>query len=160
MGVTTMTEQRLQYTACGLDSIYLLDGFRFAEGKRGRVVKIEDQNGLHRAIGDFLIRQKRSLNGKELRFLRHELGLSQPKLAGLLGESEQSVARREKREKGWKRPTPQERLLRFMFEEQLGGNEPLVEFLRALADLDERENTDVEFKQLDGWQRAEERTAA
>lgn len=49
----TMNEQRLHYTACGLDNIYLLDGFHIVEGRRGRVVRIEDQQGLHKAIGSF-----------------------------------------------------------------------------------------------------------
>jgi|SRR5690554_2028022 len=155
-----MNEQRLHYTACGLDNIYLLDGFHVVEGKRGRSVRIEDQQGLHKAIGAFLIRQKRSLNGEELKFLRHELGLSQPALAHLLGESEQSVARREKRKQGWARPTPQERMLRFMFEERLGGNESLEEFLKALADLDAQQQEEVEFSKDGKWSLAEEKEAA
>lgn len=153
-----MDEQKLRYTRCGLDNVYLLNGFQVVETARGRVTKIEDQKGLHLAIGEFLIRQRRSLNGKELRFLRHELGLSQPKVAMLLGESEQSVARREKREKPWKRATPQERMLRYMFRQRLQGNENLEEFLRSLADMDEQENTTVEFRKPTQslWQRAEE----
>lgn len=155
-----MNEQMLHYTASGLDNIYLLDGFHYAESKRGRTVRIEDQAGLHRAIGRFLVRQKHCLTGNELRFLRHELGLSQPKLALLLGESEQSVARREKKQKRGKRPSSQERLLRFMYEEHSGGNETLSEFLKSLADLDERQNSEVVFEQSDGWRQTAEREAA
>ena len=144
-------EQRLHYTACGLDNIYLLDGFHRVETGRGRVVRIEDEQGLQRAIGAFLIRQKRSLTGHELRFLRIQLGLSQPKLGDLLGESEQSVARREKgKGKRAARPTLQEKVLRFMFEERLGGNEPLEDFLKALADLDEQQNAEVELRSKEG----------
>lgn len=158
-----MEEQKLRYTACGLDNVYLLDGYSIVETRRGRVIKIEDQQGLHRAIGELLIGQKRSLIGKELRFLRHQLGLSQPALANLLGESEQSVARREKRKKGWKKPTPQERMLRYMFEQRLSGNEKLEVFLKNLADLDEVTFTQLAFKKSKKtakWVRAESAIAA
>ncbi len=154
-------EQKLHYTACGLDDVFLLDGFHFTETKRGKILHIENVPGLHKAIGKFLIQQKRNLTGKELRFLRQELGLSQPNLANLLGESEQSVARREKR--AWNKTTPQEKILRFMFEQHIGNSEPLREFLRQLSDLDELESQKLEFKQTSDsrdWQRAEELLAA
>ncbi|HEX4294787.1 MAG TPA: hypothetical protein VHZ29_11685, partial [Rhizomicrobium sp.] len=76
-----MAEKRFKYTACGLDNIYLGNGFSIEKTSRGRVVRIEDLQGLHRAIGEMLVRQKRSLVGAELRFLRQELGLSQSRLA-------------------------------------------------------------------------------
>jgi DNA-binding transcriptional regulator YiaG len=163
MGTKMKEQDKLLYTACGLDNVYLLNGYHVVETKRGRMIRIDDQQGLHRAIGEYLVRQKRSLVGKELRFLRHQLGLSQPALATLLGESEQSVARREKRRKGWKKPIPQDRMLRYMFEQRLSGNEKLEEFLRSLADLDEANMTKVEFKKSKKtaqWERAEEAVAA
>lgn len=145
------TEQGLHYTACGLDNVYLLDGFHRVETGRGTVVRVEDEQGLQKAIGAFLIRQKRSLTGPELRFLRLQLGLSQPRLADLLGESEQSVARREKMKANRKRPTLQEKVLRYLFDERLGDNESLEEFLRSLADLDEQANATVEFRKDNEW---------
>ncbi len=56
-----MEEQKLRYTACGLDNVYLLDGYSIVETRRGRVIKIEDQQGLHRAIGELLIGQREAL---------------------------------------------------------------------------------------------------
>jgi hypothetical protein len=89
--------------------------------------------------------------------------LSQPGLANLLGESEQSVARREKRKKAWKKPTPQDRMLRYMYEQRLSGNERLEEFLQSLANLDELKLSRVEFKKskkTSQWERADEAIAA
>ena len=100
-----MKEQKLHYTSCGLDNVYLLNGYSVVKTRRGIVTRIEDPQGLHVAIGACLVRQKKGLTGKELRFLRHELGLSQPALATLLGESAQSVARREKNRRGLKKLT-------------------------------------------------------
>ena len=143
-----------RYTGCGLDNIFLVNGFTVKESTRGQVVHIHNIEGLHRAIGEALVRQKRSLTGKELRFLRNELGLSQSNLADLLGESEQSVARREKAEKRLKRPSPQERLIRFMYDEHIGGNEKLSAFLHDLAELDEERIDDAWKLEEDGWRKA------
>jgi putative transcriptional regulator len=163
MDVQMKEQEKLLYNACGLDNVYLLNGFHVVETRRGKSYRIDDIQGLHQAIGAYLIRQKRSLIGKELRFLRHQLGLSQPALANLLGESEQSVARREKRRKAWKKPTPQDRMLRYMFEQRLSGNERLEEFLQSLVNLDELKLNRVEFKKSKKtaqWERAEEALAA
>ena len=148
-----MARQRWKYTGCGLDGIYLLNGFELEDGKRGRVVKVRDLEGLHRAIGEDLVRQKRSLNGRELRFLRNELGLSQSTLADLLGESEQTVARREKAKRRPKRPTPQERLIRFLYEEHIGGSAKLTELLNDLTVLDNKRADEPWTLQDTGWSR-------
>jgi len=143
-----------RYTACGLDDIYLLDGFRITgNSPRGPVVQIEYVQDLHRAIGEDLIRQKRSLIGKELKFLRHELGLSQPALASLLGESEQSVARREKSKKRPKKSNTQERMIRYLYEEHIGGNEKLTQFLKDLAALDDGNDDEPWTLGKQGWHR-------
>jgi putative transcriptional regulator len=163
MGAQMKEQEKLIYTACGLDNVYLLNGYHVVETRRGRMIRIDDQQDLHRAIGEYLIKQKRSLIGKELRFLRHYLGLSQPALAALLGESEQSVARREKRKKNWKKPTLQDRVLRYMFEQRLSVDEKLEEFLRSLADLDEVALTHVAFKKskkTTQWERVGDTIAA
>jgi transcriptional regulator with XRE-family HTH domain len=147
-------EQRLHYTACGIDNIVLLNGFTYERGGRGRVVKIKDQEGLHRAIGELLIRQKNALSGRELRYLRHEMGLSQRHLAECLGESEQSVARREKSKKRRGVPGPQERMIRYMYEQFIGGDEELRGFLSFLTELDEVGKHELEFRMDTSWQRA------
>ena len=147
-----MNKQPWKYTACGLDDVYLLNGFHVeGEGSRGPVVRIEDIEGLHRAIGEGLVRQKHSLNGKELRFLRTELGLSQSNLASLLGESEQTVARREKAKRRLKTPTPQERMIRYLYEQHIGGDEKMTEFLRDMAALDEKGEEEAWNWENGGW---------
>jgi putative transcriptional regulator len=42
---------RYHYTECGLDNIYLLNGFDPVETPRGKGVTIRNIDGLHRAIG-------------------------------------------------------------------------------------------------------------
>ena len=152
-----MTTQGLHYTLCGLDSVYLLDGFEYEETKRGRRLHIHDQEGLHQTIGRCLVRQARGLTGRELKFLREELGLSQTSLARLIGESDQSVARREKREKPYKRPPAQERMIRFLYEERTQ-NEKLHDFLKSIANSDDFGDTaqlTFEFEKDDRWRKSE-----
>ena len=51
---------RYHYSECGLDNIYLYNGFEFVETPRGRAVNIRDIEGLHRAIGLILVRDKKN----------------------------------------------------------------------------------------------------
>lgn len=149
-----MADDKLHYTQCGLDNVFLLNGFAIEHGTRGQVVRVNDQQGLHAVIGEALIRQRSGLSGKEVRFLRHEMGLSQAVLARLLGEDEQSVARREKRAQGTKRVGAQERMIRYLYEQFIGGDEELSSFLKTLAEQDERAREDWEFRNAGGWNRA------
>src|SRR5215813_1070601 len=95
-----MASKRFRYSACGLDNVFLLNGYNLRSTPYGKGFAIDNVDGLHAAIGKRLIREKKTLNGKELRFLRHELDFSQNALATLLGVDEQSVARWEKGQSG------------------------------------------------------------
>jgi hypothetical protein len=64
------------YTECGLNNIYLLNGLDFIETSRGRAISIKDIDGLHKAIGLFLVTSKKDFSDDELRFLRHEMLIS------------------------------------------------------------------------------------
>jgi DNA-binding transcriptional regulator YiaG len=86
------------YTMCGLDDVYLVSGYERAETDYGSGVTIQNMDGLHRAIGEYLCRGKKTLNGKEVRFLRHEMDLTQAELGDLLRVTDQTLARWEKGE--------------------------------------------------------------
>ena len=51
----TMPNEIYHYTECGLDGVYLVNGFDFVNGASGRRVVIKDIDGLHAAIGRKLI---------------------------------------------------------------------------------------------------------
>ena len=93
-----MENRPYQYRQCGLDHVYLVNGYERANTKYGESIRIHDIDGLHRAIGMYLIERKRPLTGAEVRFIRHELDLSQRGLGALLDKSGQTVARWEKGE--------------------------------------------------------------
>lgn len=84
------------YTECGLDDVYLLSGYEIEQTEYGEVVSVRHADELHHTIGECLVRNKKLLCGKELRFLRREMDLTQAELAKLVGVSDQTVARWEK----------------------------------------------------------------
>lgn len=87
-----------RYTMCGLDDIYLVSGYERTSTEYGGGVVIHDIDGLHRVIGEHLVTSKKALNAKEVRFLRHEMDVTQAHLGHLLGVTDQTVARWEKGE--------------------------------------------------------------
>jgi putative transcriptional regulator len=84
------------YTECGLDNVWLINGFETLETENGQAHSVHAMNDLHKAIALSLVTRDASLTGKELRFLRVELDLSQKGLGTMLGKSEQQVANWEK----------------------------------------------------------------
>lgn len=144
-----MSEQ-YHYTECGLDSVYLVNGVSFVDGK----MTIHDIDGLHRMIGQWLVTTRKKLSGEEIRFLRHEMELSQSSLARLLGVSEQSVLRWERRRKERENGNPAaERALRLLYLEQSTGNTSIAEALEAIADIeDELDRLGAfDFSDSEGW---------
>ncbi|MFI5334476.1 MAG: helix-turn-helix domain-containing protein [Chlamydiales bacterium] len=143
------------YIESGLKNIYLLNGYKMIKTSRGKSVTIHDLDGLHKAIGLFLISSKRDLSGDEVRFLRHEMLMSQDTLARLLGVSEQAIRR-------WERdkidiPKPSESLLRLLYQEHVSDRDgKIATMLKKIADLEEKMNGDeIHFKETTkGWRSA------
>ena len=123
------------YAECGLDSVYLVNGFETVATPRGQGTRIESLHGLHRAIARAVLEEKKRLSGKEVRFLRHELDMTQEALSALVGVDVQTVARWEKGRS--EVPPPADRLIRAIYNEAAGGSVKIIEPLRRLANLDE-----------------------
>ena len=130
-----MAAKKYRYTASGLDNVFLANGFKFRTTPYGKTVAIDNVDGLHAAIGKYLVREKKILSGKEIRFLRHEMGLSQNRLATLLGVEEQSVARWEKGQVGVSGPA--DKMIRLLYTEAAGRRPEVSRTLGHLADLEE-----------------------
>lgn len=144
------------YTESGLDNVWLLNGFHYSEGPDGLHVAIEDIDGLHRAIGENLITRVKRLSGKEVRFLRQEMSLSQGTLARLFGVSERAVARWERAAAGGV-PGPAETALRMLYHDFITGEAgSMRRMLKTIADM-ERQMQRVTFRKPNRakWQPAE-----
>src|SRR5215467_11829489 len=146
----TVRTKPYHYKGCGLDNVYLHDGVNYIDTPRGKAVHIENLEGLHRAIGYWLVHEKKNLTGKEFRFLRHEINLTQQNLAALLNTDVQNVGRWE-REEAEKVPGPAQVVVRLLYDEQVNGNKAIIEPLRRLAKLDEQDD-EVKFTSgPSGW---------
>lgn len=122
-----------RYTMCGLDDIYLVGGYELTRTRYGDGVVIHDMEDLHRAIGEYLVESKKALTGKEIRFLRHEMDLTQAEIAGLLRVADQTVARWEKGE--CEIPGPADMVVRALYLGHIGEEfniRELAEYLRAM----------------------------
>ena len=86
----------LHYKACGLDDVYLVNGFTREVIDGDEYIHIENLKGLWKAIGLHLVTKKKVLAPKELRFLREQMELTQAELGAVLRVTDQSVARWEK----------------------------------------------------------------
>ena len=142
------------YTACGLDNVYLFNGYVLHQTEDGDGISIRDLEGLHHAIGLSLAEHKKLLSPKELKWFRKQMDLTQSELAQLLGYSSQSVARWEKG--GAQIPGAAERIIRMLYIDQAetGANvRDVLEMLDALDDVDEARST---FEVTDeGWKSAQ-----
>jgi putative zinc finger/helix-turn-helix YgiT family protein len=138
-----------QWKGCGLDDIWLLSGYDLEECDGEKSVVVRNLDGLHEAIAMFLAEKKKLLNGKEIRFLRQELDLTQSELARLLGCDAQQVARYEKAEN--KISGPADRLLRMLVREHFDGEVSVKDILRAVDEMDSRSDDRQMFREnIDG----------
>lgn len=150
-----MTNTAYHYTECGLHNVYLMNGYRFIETPRGKSVSIHDIDGLHKAIGLFLVTTKKDLSGEEVRFLRHEMLMSQNTLAKLLGISEQAIRRWENGKISI--PKPSEGLLRLLYRDHINDKDgKIAAILKKIAELESEINEHELFFQdtEEGWKSA------
>ncbi len=87
-----------RYTECGLDNVILEGMLIEADDSGEETYTIPNVNELHRMIAHAVITQKHGMSGRELRFIRTEMGITQEELAALLHATRVSVSRWEREE--------------------------------------------------------------
>lgn len=148
-----MEKEPYHYTMCGLDDVYLLNGVTEESTPYGPAVSIQDIDGLHRAIAQHLARNKKALNGKEMRFLRKQMDLTQDELSCLLSVSDQSIARWEKGEVD--PPGPAELSLRTLYLSHAEGKIDAVQLAKHIKMLGEQPSAPQLFQDgQEGWRAA------
>ena len=126
----------IQYNSCGLNNIFLLNGYCEIEYGGQRAYSIHNLDGLHRVIGERLCDLRRSLKGEELRFLRIELDMSQKALGEVFGKSDQAIAKWEKGDTDV--PRACDLILRNIYLEHIGENPLVTEMIKQINILDRR----------------------
>jgi DNA-binding transcriptional regulator YiaG len=87
---------KYRYTESGLDNVFI-EGMEPCIDDHGEsVFHIPNPNGLHKVIAEGIVAHPKGMSGKELRFLRTEMGMTQAELAKLVHCDAQTVARWEK----------------------------------------------------------------
>ena len=90
--------QVYRYTESGLDNV-IIEGVTFAQDDAEEsCVDIPHIRKLHRAIAQAITVKRTSVTGKELRFLRTEMGMTQAELAGHVHREPLAVSRWERGE--------------------------------------------------------------
>ncbi|MDD5394390.1 MAG: helix-turn-helix domain-containing protein [Thiothrix sp.] len=122
------------YQSCGLDNVWLRNGFESQQTPYGEATAIADVKGLHKTIGLFITDNEPLLSGVEIRFLRKELDLSQTMLAEVVGVSEPTI-------RNWetgRQPVtaPADRFIRLLYREHVDGNAYVRAMVDRLAKLD------------------------
>lgn len=116
--------KHFHYTACGLDNVWLANGYEVKTTRHGTAVSVSDVDGLHQLLAHTLIEKPGRLSGKEFRFLRTLLGLSQEALGSMLDFSENAVSLWERKDNV---PAACDQLLRMLVLAKLKGNTKLAD---------------------------------
>lgn len=95
-GDAAPAERPYHYKECGLDNVYLMNGYSIEEVDGEEYVSIDSVDELWKAIGLSLVTGKKILSPKEIRFLRGQMEKTQAEVAALLRVEDQTVARWEK----------------------------------------------------------------
>jgi DNA-binding transcriptional regulator YiaG len=144
------------YRACGLEEIYLLNGYNIESHDGENHMSVTKIDELHQAIGRHLVTHRKGLSPKEIRFLRNTMNLTQAELAARLGNDSQSVARWEKGQ--CEVPGASEKLLRVIYLAHLVTDQEMTQLrdflnssLNALDEIDETETVQGRFQLGDRW---------
>lgn len=142
------------YVQCGLDNIWLSNGYRIEETPYGQSVSIDHAEDLDKAIAKYLTEKSDPLTGAELRFLRVMLDMSQKRLGELLGREAQSVALWEKSDRV---KEDVDFWVRHIYRQTaLNARQTYVELVDYLNAQDRQEHTErVSFRESGGaWEHA------
>jgi DNA-binding transcriptional regulator YiaG len=141
------------YTQCGLDDIYLLNGVIRRVTPYGEGAAVENADELHEAIALSLCTGKAFLTGKEFRFLRKLMELSQAELARLFGCNVQAVARWEKGLTSI--PGAADRLMRVFYAATIKLEMSATDLIEQVSELDDTPAERQVFEETDhGWKAA------
>jgi DNA-binding transcriptional regulator YiaG len=140
----------LPYTECGLDDVYLHSGYDRVKTPYGEGIAVKCADELHKAIAWYLVTERKVLKGKEIRFLRKQMELTQAELGRRMRLSDQQVARWEKGESELSGPA--DTLLRLWYVKHLGAKiDPLALVEELMAhDAPIKERAEFE-KTAEGW---------
>ena len=87
-----------RYTESGLDNVIIDEINLLADDAGEGCMMIPNINGLHKTIAHGIVVRRASMSGRELRFIRTEMGMTQAQLADMLHREPLAVSRWERGE--------------------------------------------------------------
>lgn len=132
------------YTESGLNNVWLENGFNVVSTPYGKAVSIDDADGLHELLATDLANKVGKLTGKEFRFLRTILSLSQQGFANMHGVTEQAVSLWERTGKV---PKAADVMLRMLVLERLNGDGKITEVINRINTVERLVNQQIVAKE-------------
>lgn len=80
------------YKECGLDYVYLENGYTEHETPYGKGVSFDDVDAMNNGIAKIIIQHKSHLQGQDVKFLRSVINMSQTRFGHMIGVSRASIA--------------------------------------------------------------------
>ena len=117
------------YTESGLDNVWLENGYKEKKTPYGMAVAIDDADGLHEVLALEIANKQGRMTGKELRFLRVLLSLSQQGIAKMVGTTDQSMSLLERKGNV---PISADALVRLLVLEKLTGDGKISEVIHRI----------------------------
>lgn len=132
------------YTESGLNNVWLQNGYNVISTPYGKAVSIDDADGLHELLATDLANKAGRLAGKEFRFLRTMLCLSQQSFAKMHGVSEQAVSLWERTGKV---PKAADIMLRMLILERFNGDGKITEVIDRINTVERLVNQQIVAKE-------------
>ena len=128
------------YTICGLDNVWLSNGYTVKSTAYGKAVSVNDADSLHEMIAIRLTNKPGHLTGKEFRFLRTMMCLSQNSLADMVGVTDQALSLWERTGKV---PKSGDALVRMLTIEKLKGDRKISEVIDRINTVERLVNQQI-----------------
>jgi DNA-binding transcriptional regulator YiaG len=124
MTKTNKTTKYYHYLDCGLDYIYLANGYKkIKDPILGECVAIRDVEGLHKIIVKAIVKHAPVIRGQEIRFIRAFLKLSQTQMGVLFKNDLRTIQRWEEEKRNESIPTTAENFIRLFVLAHLNNHE-------------------------------------
>lgn len=151
-----MCDEPLLYRGCGLDGIYLCNGYEIEDIDGEKYTHIIDSEELHKVIALNIAAHRKTLTPAELKFIRVAMDKTQSELGKALGVSSQTVARWEKGQS--ELPGPADRMLRVLMMVTMLPDDELAQLVRDLSEvldeIDESVVVPLQFRHDEQWREA------
>ena len=137
----------VHYTQCGLDNVWLENGYDTKATAYGKAVAVHDVDGLHALLAAQVAKNPGPLAGKEFKFLRSWLGMTQETLAGLMGVTEGALSLWERKNTV---PSLNDKMLRLMVLAKTDGNATVRDAIERVNTVHKLVNQKFVVREHDG----------